>query len=361
MISQFWGSKIVLITGHTGFKGSWLSLLLDSLGAKVHGYALRPVASPNMFDQLGIAARISNEYGDVRDPENLSATILRVRPDIIIHLAAQPLVRYGYSHPVETYSTNVMGVVNLFEAVRSVDSVRVVLNVTTDKVYENCEWIWGYRESDRLGGVDPYSSSKACAELVTAAYREAYLVKHNVQVATARAGNVIGGGDWSEDRLIPDLYRAIKSGKKIYIRNPDAVRPWQHVLDPLWGYLRLAAALYTADDDLCGGWNFGPLEYDTYKVEWIVESFLAAWEQSPGWEIDANESHPKESQALKLDSSKARAFLGWEPLWSLEQALQVTVAWYQGYMAGQDLYELTMAQIHAFQSESNGESGGKKE
>lgn len=341
---SFWRDKRVLVTGHTGFKGSWLCLWLQSMGAKVYGYALSPPTTPNLFSVARVAETMEgNTIADLRDETTLTAFVRDIRPQIVLHLAAQPLVRYSYEQPGETYAVNVMGLVHLLEAVRQTPEVRVVLNVTTDKCYENREWFWGYRENEPLGGHDPYSSSKACAELVTAAYRRSFLAEAGVYVATARAGNVIGGGDWATDRLIPDVLRAMDAGLPLVLRSPDAIRPWQHVLEPLSGYLSLAEALFVHGAPFAEGWNFGPADDDARSVGWIVDH-LAAREPALSWQQDtAAQVH--EAGHLRLDSSKARAQLGWKPRWRLPTALDKTLAWHQSWRGGQDMQAVSLAQI----------------
>ncbi|MDD4978172.1 MAG: CDP-glucose 4,6-dehydratase [Gallionella sp.] len=349
MNAAFWKGKRILLTGHTGFKGSWLSLWLQSMGAEVVGYALAPPTTPSIFEVAGITKGMTSVIGDIRDLAHLKAVFAEHQPEIVIHMAAQPLVRYSYVEPVETYSTNVMGVVNLLEAVRSTKSVKAVVNVTTDKCYENREWVWGYRENEAMGGYDPYSSSKGCAELVTAAYRNSYFhpekySQHGVAIASGRAGNVIGGGDWADDRLIPDIMRAIEVDQAVRIRNPHAIRPWQHVLEPLSGYLLLAQKLYESGADYAEGWNFGPNDEDAKPVQWIVEKLTTAWGEGACWELDSGE-HPHEAHYLKLDCSKAKGRLDWHPRWRLGEALIAIADWHQAYRDGQDMRELTLLQI----------------
>lgn len=351
---QFWRGKRVFLTGHTGFKGSWLSLWLQELGAEVTGFALSPPTNPSLFEAARVSEGMTSIIGDIRDLPALKKIMLAVRPEIVIHMAAQPLVRRSYEDPVETYSTNVMGVVNLLEAVRAVSGVSVVLNVTTDKCYENREWIWGYRESEPMGGYDPYSSSKGCAEIVTAAYRSSYFSldeydRHGVAIATARAGNVIGGGDWAQDRLIPDIINAFVREKPVLIRNPHATRPWQHVLEPLRGYLVLAERLYENGAAFAQAWNFGPSDDDTKPVSWIVEHMAALWGGNATWEID-NEDHPHEAGFLKLDISKARNGLGWSPVLRLGQALEYIVEWTKATIEGKDIRNETLVQIRKYQT-----------
>lgn len=352
MNAEFWRGKRVLLTGHTGFKGSWLSLWLQQMGADVTGYALQPPTNPSLFEVAGVAKGMTSIIGDIRDLAQLRKVFAEHRPEIVIHMAAQPLVRYSYVEPVETYSTNVMGVVNLLEAVRSTDSVRTAVNVTSDKCYENREWVWGYRENEPMGGFDPYSNSKGCAELVTAAYRSSYFhpekyKTHGVAVASARAGNVIGGGDWADDRLIPDIMRAITQGRPVNIRNPHAIRPWQHVLEPLSGYLLLAQKLHEEGAGYAEGWNFGPNDEDAKPVQWIVEKLTQAWGEGASWVLDGG-SHPHEAHYLKLDCSKAKARLDWHPRWRLEDALTAIIDWHRAYRDGRDMHELTVRQIRAY-------------
>ncbi|MFZ4854815.1 MAG: CDP-glucose 4,6-dehydratase [Desulfuromonadaceae bacterium] len=349
---RFWKGKRVFLTGHTGFKGSWLCLWLSRLGAHVTGYALEPPTKPSLFELAHIGKTITSITADVRDLPRLSAEIVAASPDIVIHMAAQPLVRDSYNKPIETYSTNVMGTVNLLEAVRACSTVRAVINVTTDKVYENHEWLWGYRENEPFGGHDPYSNSKACSELVTAAYRSSYFSPHNyerhgVAVATARAGNVIGGGDWATDRLIPDIISAILAGKPVQIRNSYAVRPWQHVLEPLSGYLVLAQKLYESGPQFAEGWNFGPSDDDAKPVEWIVKQMCELFGDGARFEIDGG-VHPHEAHYLKLDCSKARLELGWTPRWDLKRALTSIMDWVTVYSANGDIKECCMKQIREY-------------
>ncbi|OIQ75748.1 CDP-glucose 4,6-dehydratase [mine drainage metagenome] len=352
MNAAFWEGKRVLLTGHTGFKGSWLSLWLQSMGAQVVGYALVPPTNPSLFDVAEVGLGMTSIIGDIRDLERMRAVFAEHRPEIVIHMAAQPLVRYSYIEPVETYSTNVMGTVNLLEAVRSAGSVKAVVNVTSDKCYENREWEWGYRENEAMGGYDPYSNSKGCAELVTAAYRNSYFhpekyKEHGVAIASGRAGNVIGGGDWAEDRLIPDIMRAITEGKPVNIRNPHAIRPWQHVLEPLSGYLVLAQKLYEEGAVYAEGWNFGPNDADAKPVQWIVEKLTEAWGEGASWKLDGG-NHPHEAHYLKLDCSKAKARLAWRPRWHLEEALGAIIEWQRAYRDGKNMQELTLDQISAY-------------
>jgi len=349
MNNTFWAGKSVFLTGHTGFKGAWLALWLQRLGARVYGYALAPQDVPNLFSVVNVAQGLANNtIGDIRDAAALSAAMAVAKPEIVLHLAAQALVRKSYANPAETYSTNVMGTVNLFDAVRRVGSVRAVVNVTTDKCYENREWIWPYRENEPMGGYDPYSSSKGCVELVTAAYRQSFFQSEGVALASARAGNVIGGGDWAADRIIPDLLRAADAGFTLRVRSPNAVRPWQHVLEPLSGYLQLAEQLYLHGQQFAEAWNFGPQEVDAKSVRWIVERMQALL---PGvtWEQESAEQ-PHEATYLRLDSSKASARLQWQPRWHLDTALEKIAQWHAGWRRGTDMRVISLAEIAAYEA-----------
>ncbi|MGF6600005.1 CDP-glucose 4,6-dehydratase [Paraburkholderia sp. GAS448] len=350
--SSFWRGKKVFLTGHTGFKGSWLTLWLQALGASVTGYSLAPETSPNLFSLARVGDGIESIIGDIRNRDKLTNAIRAAAPEIVIHMAAQPLVRESYVNPVETYETNVLGTVHVLDAIRQVQGVRSVVIVTTDKCYENREWDWGYRENEAMGGYDPYSSSKGCAELVTAAYRNSFFnpsayPKHGVAVASARAGNVIGGGDWAADRLIPDIMRAIASGETVNIRNPHAIRPWQHVLEPLSGYLVLAESLYTEGTRHADAWNFGPNDSDAQPVQAIVERLTSQWGDNARWVLD-NGDHPHEATYLKLDCSKAHARLGWRPRWDLGHTLDNIVAWYKAAARQEDMRAVTLAQIDEY-------------
>ncbi len=350
----FWHGRRVFLTGHTGFKGGWLSLWLQALGAEVTGYALPPPSTPNLFETAGVADSMNSIIGDIRDAAAVKQAMTAAQPEIVLHLAAQALVRHSYAEPAETYAINVLGLVNVFEAVRATPGVRAVLNVTSDKCYENKEWVWGYREHDRMGGYDPYSNSKACAELVTSAYRNSYFnharhAEHGVALASARAGNVIGGGDWARDRLIPDMMRAIEQGEPVLIRNPAAIRPWQHVLEPLSGYLQLAHCLHKDGIGFAEGWNFGPHEGDVKPVAWIVDRIAKAWGNGASWALDGAE-HPHEAHYLKLDCSKAHAELGWRPRWNIEQAIDRIVEWHKAREQGADMRETTLEQISSYLS-----------
>lgn len=347
MRQAFWQGKRVLLTGHTGFKGSWLSLWLQSLGAEVHGLALAPPTTPSLFDEAGVAKGMVSILGDIRDFDVVAKAVAQSRPEIVIHMAAQPLVRYSYDHPVETYATNVMGTVHLLEAVRRVGATKVVVNVTTDKCYENKEWVWGYREDEPMGGHDPYSNSKGCSELVTSAYRCSFFEKEGIALASARAGNVIGGGDWALDRLVPDILRAFEARLPVVIRNPHSTRPWQHVLEPLSGYLSLAEHLWTSGQQFAEGWNFGPWDRDNKPVQWIVERLVNKWGDGASWDVIGGD-HLHEAAFLKLDISKAQQRLNWSPRWSLETALDRIVEWHRGWRAGLDVSALCHAQIDEY-------------
>lgn len=356
MTPGFWQGKRVFMTGHTGFKGSWLSLWLQQLGASVTGYALSPPTSPSLFESARVAEGMQSLHGDIRDLPALREAMHAAQPEIVIHMAAQSLVRYSYQEPVETYATNVMGTVHLLEAVRQTAGVKAVVNVTTDKCYENKEWVWGYREDEPMGGHDPYSSSKGCSELVSSAYRSSFFsasthAQHGVALATARAGNVIGGGDWAKDRLIPDILAAFEKAQPVVIRNPHATRPWQHVLEPLRGYLTLAERLSNNGAAFAEGWNFGPHSDDARPVEWIVNRLAQKWADNTSWQIDGSD-RPHEANYLKLDISKAAHRLNWQPSMRLDQALDLIVDWTRQKLAGADLRTLTQAQISNYQSQT---------
>jgi len=348
----FWKDKKVFLTGHTGFKGGWISLWLTSMGAKVTGYGLAPNTTPNLFDALAIDSLIEKSHiADIRDLATLQKAISEAEPDIVIHMAAQPLVRYSYANPVETYATNVMGTVHVLESARSIESIRSTVVVTSDKCYENKEWKWGYRENEPMGGYDPYSNSKGCAELVTSAYRQSYFSGSNMlnKIASARAGNVIGGGDWSSDRLIPDAIRAFEAKQTLVIRNPLARRPWQHVLEPISGYLILAQSLYANGSAFSSGWNFGPGDHDNRSVREVVEMLIMAWGEDASWEKECSEGY-HEAQLLKLDCSKSRVELGWVPRWSLEVAIQKIVQWQKAYREKENMQQLSLSQIKDYQN-----------
>lgn len=351
--SGFWQGKKVFVTGHTGFKGAWLCLWLRRLGAEVTGYALDPPTVPSLFELARVGEGMKSCVGDIRDAATLQRELTAAAPEVVIHMAAQPLVRESYRSPLETYSVNVLGTATLLEAVRCCSSVRAVVNVTTDKCYENREWVWGYRENEPLGGYDPYSSSKACSELVTSAYRNSFFNprqydRHGIAVASARAGNVIGGGDWAADRLIPDCIRALLKSENILIRNPYAIRPWQHVLEPLSGYLLLAQRLCESGPRFAEAWNFGPDDMDARPVEWVVERLCARWGGGVSHSVD-NGEHPHEAYYLKLDCSKSRSELGWHPRWSLERTIDRIVDWTIACRDGENVGQVCEKQIAEFE------------
>jgi CDP-glucose 4,6-dehydratase len=352
-----WHKRKVFLTGHTGFKGGWLALWLAQLGSEVRGYALDSYTEPNFFGVARVGSVIEDLHGDIRDAERLEQAMKEFAPEVVFHLAAQPLVRYSYQDPIGTFETNVIGTARVLDCVRRVPSVAAVVSVTTDKCYENKEWVWPYRETDPLGGHDPYSSSKACAEIVSAAFRQSYFPVerlgkpngHTVAIATVRAGNVIGGGDWSPDRLLPDLVRGFLSGKPVPIRRPNAVRPWQHVLEPVRGYILLAEKLLGHDPKFATAYNFGPLEEDARPVSWIAEEMTSFWGNGASWVLD-HSSDPHEAGYLRLDASRARADLGWTPLLRLNEALEVLGSWYHAWQAQDDMHAFTMRQIIEYRS-----------
>jgi len=358
-----WRGKRVFVTGHTGFKGSWLSLWLAAKGAVLRGYSLDPCTTPNLFTDAQVSCVVEDVRGDIRDPSTLESALHTFAPEVVFHLAAQPLVRYSYQDPIGTYETNVIGTARLLDAVRRAPSVRAVVSVTSDKCYENKEWPWGYRETDQLGGYDPYSSSKACAEIVSAAYRQSYFLvdkmgEHRCALATARAGNVIGGGDWSTDRLIPDLVRGFLASEAVLIRRPDAIRPWQHVLEPLAGYIALAERLLSKDGaDYATAFNFGPSEEDARPVAWIVERMVQFWGDGANWQLD-HDPGVHEADYLKLDAGRAHAQLDWRPRLHLEMALEWLVVWYKAWQTGADMHRFTLDQIAAYEKlrDQNSES-----
>ena len=348
-MTSFWEGRRVFLTGHTGFKGSWLSLWLARLGAQVRGFALAPDTDPSLFVAAGVEHAVESLIGDIRDPAAVRDALTGFRPDIVLHLAAQPLVRRSYREPVETFATNVMGTLHVLEAARACDSARVVVNVTTDKCYANREWVWGYREDEPMGGHDPYSASKGCAELATAAWRASFFAPEGrCAVATARAGNVIGGGDWSPDRLIPDLLRAMAAGEPAIVRNPHATRPWQHVLEPLGGYLLLAERLWE-EPSLAQAWNFGPRDEDARPVGWIADRIVDRWGNGASWRVEGD-GGPHEANALKLDISKARAQLGWAPRWELETTLSRIAGWHKAWAGGADPRALVEDEIAVYEA-----------
>jgi CDP-glucose 4,6-dehydratase len=349
----FWRGKRVFLTGHTGFKGGWLALWLQQMGAHVTGFALAPPAEPNLFTVANVGENMTSLIGDIRDAALLTEAMRQAQPEIVLHLAAQPLVRFSYEAPVETYGTNVMGTVHLLEAVRVWGKARACVVVSSDKCYENREWPWGYRENEAMGGYDPYSSSKGCTELVVGAYRSSYFnasdyARHGLALASGRAGNVIGGGDWAMDRLVPDLLRAFEGGKLALIRNPHAIRPWQHVLEPVLGYLLLAQRLYTDGMTCAEGWNFGPNDGDAKPVSWIADCMVRIWGGDAGYRIDDGTKHLHEANYLKLDCSKGRSRLSWQPRWELSRALDEVVSWHRDYLQGRDMREVCLTQISRF-------------
>jgi CDP-glucose 4,6-dehydratase len=353
MNKVFWQGKKVFLTGHTGFKGSWLSLWLQHMGAIVTGFALAPSTSPSLFEEANVAAGMKSIIGDIRDFSAVHAALNESGAEIVIHMAAQPLVRYSYANPIETYATNVMGTVHLLEAIRQSEGIKAVVNVTSDKCYENQEWPWGYRENEPMGGHDPYSNSKGCSELVTRAYRDSYFGSHQqVALASGRAGNVIGGGDWAGDRLIPDMIRAIENNTEVVIRSPNSIRPWQHVLEPLSGYLTLAEHLYTQGQAVVGGWNFGPHDHDAKPVGWIIEQLTGIWGDGAAYRIDTSAATLHEAHYLKLDCSKAHMQLNWQPRWSLSQALLKICEWHKAQLQGGDMHQMTLLQIKEYENSS---------
>ncbi len=346
--TEFWSGRKVLLTGHSGFKGSWLSLWLQAMGAELRGIALAPSNSPALFNVAHVAKGMDSQIADIRDADAIARLVKDFHPEIIIHMAAQPLVRMSYQQPIETYATNVMGTVHVLEAARHAGSVRALVNITTDKCYDNREWVWGYREDEAMGGHDPYSSSKGCAELVSNAYRKSFFYDAGIAIATARAGNVIGGGDWAQDRLVPDTLLALEKGRPVQIRNPHATRPWQHVLEPLSGYLLLAEKLHEHNQVFAEGWNFGPKEEDARPVLWLVERLCQAWGQGASWQQQPG-NHPHEANYLKLDISKAKQRLHWEPRWSLDTTLTKIIEWHQAWLGGQNMHAFCLKQINQYQ------------
>ena len=348
---DFWGGKRVFLTGHTGFKGSWLSLWLSSLGTEVKGYALNPPTSPSLYNEAKIDSIINSCIGDIRDQDTLQESMVSFNPDILIHMAAQPLVRYSYEAPIETYEVNVIGTAKVLEVARSCPNLKAIVNITTDKCYENDERSQGYKEDDPMGGHDPYSSSKGCAELVASAYRRSFLQEQGIGLASVRAGNVIGGGDWADDRLIPDILRSFERRKPVVVRNPKATRPWQHVLEPLSGYLILAEKLYRDQRRYAEDWNFGPNEQDVKPVDWILDKMIAKWPNS-SWELDQN-SNPHEAGFLKLDISKAESKLSWKPVWELSQTLEKIIVWHQAWLNKEDIQAVCLAEIEEYTRDMN--------
>jgi len=343
---DFWQGKRVFLTGHTGFKGSWLSLWLTSLGATVKGYALSPPTIPSLFNEAKIDSIIDSQIGDIRDQDTLHNSMTIFNPDVLIHMAAQPLVRHSYNAPIETYEVNVIGTAKVLEVARSCINLKAIVNITTDKCYENDGRSQGYKESDPMGGYDPYSSSKGCAELVASAYRRSFLQDQGIGVASVRVGNVIGGGDWANDRLIPDILRSFEKNEPVVIRNPKATRPWQHVLEPLSGYLILAQKLYEDQKKYAEGWNFGPNEQDVKPVDWILDKMISKWPNS-SWELDQN-SNPHEASFLKLDITKAESKLGWQPVWELSHTLEKIIGWHRAWLDKEDMQAICLAEIEEY-------------
>ena len=347
---NFWKGKKVFLTGHTGFKGSWLSLWLQNMGVLVKGYSLDVNTKPALFTQANVAAEMESEIGDIRNLGQLTESMVSFSPDILIHMAAQPLVRLSYQEPVDTYTTNVIGTVNVLEAARKCPNLKAIVSVTTDKCYENKEWEWGYRENEPMGGHDPYSSSKGCAELVTSAYRRSFFSnKNSASLASARAGNVIGGGDWSNDRLLPDILKAFENLEPVIIRNPNATRPWQHVLEPISGYLVLAQMLYEFGDDYAEAWNFGPKDESCKPVKWVIDKMVNLWGESTSWKLDKNDN-PHEAGLLKLNCSKALKRLKWKSMLDIEDSLRLTIDWHQNFLKGNDSLNECLSQIKEYTS-----------
>jgi len=343
---DFWQDKRVFLTGHTGFKGSWLSLWLFSLGAKVRGYSLNPPTTPSLFNEAKIDLLIDSCIGDIRDQDTLHESMVSFNPDILIHMAAQPLVRYSYNEPIETYEVNVVGTAKVLEVARSCSNLKAIINITTDKCYENDGRTEGYKENDPMGGYDPYSSSKSCAELVTSSYRRSFLQEQGVGLASVRAGNVIGGGDWADDRLIPDILRSFEKNKPVIIRNPKATRPWQHVLEPLSGYLVLAQKLYKDQKEYAEGWNFGPNEQDVKPVDWILNKMIVSWPNS-SWKLDES-SNPHEAGFLKLDISKSKSKLDWNPVWELSHTLEKIISWHKAWLNKENMQIVCLTEIKIY-------------
>jgi len=349
MFDNFYKNKRVFLTGHTGFKGAWLALWLHYMGAEVGAYSLEPPSEPSLWGLSGVEQNVIRLGGDIRDPNKLAEAVAEFQPEIVIHMAAQSLVRPSYETPADTFATNVMGTVHVLDAVRKADCVKAVINVTSDKCYENKEWIWGYRESDPMGGHDPYSASKGCSELVAASYMKSYFSDGNTAVASVRAGNVIGGGDFALDRLVPDMVRAFSVDDVVHIRSPHAIRPWQHVLEPLYGYLMLAMKLVQEQQAFSGGWNFGPSDESARSVGEVVERFAQLWGDNARHKLD-KDNHPHEATWLKLDCSKSNRLLEWKPKTNFSQALDLTMQWYKGWNGGHDTKALTFEQIAYFEA-----------
>ena len=355
--SAFWSQRRVLVTGHTGFKGAWLSFWLQKMGTQVSGLALEPPTTPSLFEELQLSGGMNHVIGDIRDLDQVRDAFSSADPEILIHMAAQPLVRESYTDPVGTIATNVLGTAHVLDAARGCTNLKAIVVVTSDKCYEDQNWVWGYRENDPMGGSDPYSSSKGATELIAASYRHSFFHpgqhdKHGVALASVRAGNVIGGGDWAADRLLPDFFRAMNREAPIHLRYPGAIRPWQHVLEPLSGYLTLAQRLYEQGSPYAEGWNFGPETQDCRDVQWITAELCRLWGDNARWEVDPQQDHPHESNTLKLDCSKAKTRLDWTPHWSLSEALSAVVDWQRAYSDGQDMRRVTEQQIQDFLKQS---------
>lgn len=349
--SSFWKGKKVFLTGHTGFKGSWMSLWLQSLDAEIKGYALNPSTKPSLFDEANVGDDMISQIGNINDLPTLLNSMVSFNPDVLIHMAAQPLVRLSYREPLETYMTNVIGTANVLEVARSCPNLKSIVSVTTDKCYENKEWAWGYRENEPMGGHDPYSSSKACAELVISAYRNSFFNTNDTAfLASGRAGNVIGGGDWAEDRLIPDILKAFEKEEAVIIRNPLSTRPWQHVLEPISGYLVLAERLYNDGEAFAEGWNFGPKDENCKSVGWILDLMVEKWGKNASWKLDRN-NNPHEAGFLKLDCSKAAVNLSWTPKWHLDQTLDLIINWQKNWLSGKNMKEQCLHEINTYNNQ----------
>jgi CDP-glucose 4,6-dehydratase len=351
--SEFWKGKRVFLTGHTGFKGSWMSLWLYSLGVEVKGYSLVPPTTPSLYEEAKVDLVIDSQIGDIRDQDKLHRSMVGFNPDILIHMAAQPLVRYSYDIPIETYEVNVIGTAKVLEVARSCANLKVIINITTDKCYENDKRSSGYNEDDPMGGYDPYSSSKGCAELITSAYRRSFLQKQGVGLSSVRAGNVIGGGDWAKDRLIPDILKSFEKGESVVIRNPKATRPWQHVLEPLSGYLVLAQKMYHNQDKYSEGWNFGPNNQDVKPVDWILDEMMKKWPNS-SWSAEKG-NHPYEAELLQLSILKAKSKLGWKPVWRLSCALEKIVKWHKAWLNKENMQSICLSEIEDYTKDMNNE------
>ena len=346
---SFWKSRSVFITGHTGFKGAWLAFWLSKMGAKVHGYSLKPPTNPNLFNIFNLKNKLkSSTIGDIQNQKKLIISLKSAKPSVVFHLAAQSLVRESYKNPIYTFKTNVMGTINLFEAIKKIKTIKAVINITSDKCYENLEYHQSYKETDKLGGHDPYSCSKACAELITSSYRNSFFKKFKIQLASVRAGNVIGGGDWATDRLIPDFFRSLENNKILHVRSPEAIRPWQHVLDPLSGYIKLAEMLVSSKNKFDQAWNFGPKQSGAKSVSWVLNKFSNKFDGTK-WKIEKTKKY-HEANLLKLDISKAKLKLGWVPRWSLEMAVHHTIEWHKAYKEKKNMEKFSADQITLFEN-----------